>query len=37
MMDASPQTEEIPMIRSLNAYAYGLYPYGFTGCLRCGG
>ena len=28
--------EETTMARSMFAYFYGLYPFGFTGCLRCG-
>ena len=36
MMVTNNEMEETTMARSMYAYFYGLYPYGFTGCLRCG-
>ena len=36
MIFAEYEMEETTMARSMTAYFYGLYPFGFTGCLRCG-
>ena len=36
MLCTAKDMEETIMARSMFAYFYGLYPFGFTGCLRCG-